>query len=185
MAADAESAGSPAESAAIARLRDGTEVGAWMFKANPAVWDIGAALAAGVELDWWRMAPGYRSELVAPGQPCAVWVTRGDDRVRSGVWAVGRIDGPVIDDTGDPDDPLWRDEEARRQVRPRVPLRMRVLSEPVRREMIMADPRLERCEVLRVPRIGNPATLTVPEWTALVELVEQVDPAEPTEPGAP
>jgi hypothetical protein len=43
---------------------------------------------------------------------------------------------------------------------------------PVRREEFVADPRLAQAEILRVPRIGNPAALTPGEWAALVELVE-------------
>lgn len=155
----------------IARLRDGTAVGAWLLKANPAVWDIGTALRDGTELDWWRMARSYRNDLVAPGQPCAMWVTRGDRRVGSGVWALGEVTGPVHEDSGDPDDPLWRDEAARRQLRPRLPVRLEVLDRPVLREEFVADPRLDHAEVLVVPRIGNPAVLTPDEWQALLELV--------------
>ena len=72
---------------------------------------------------------------------------------------------------GDPDDPLWRDEGARRQLRPRVPVRLEVLDPPLTRAQFAADPRLERSEILRVPRIGNPAALTPTEWLALEELV--------------
>jgi len=77
----------------IARLRDGTDVAAWLFKASPAIWDIGTALGQGVELDWWRLAPSYRVGLVHEGHPCAMWVTRGDPRVASGVWALGEVVG--------------------------------------------------------------------------------------------
>lgn len=163
----------------IARLRDGTEVGAWLLKARPSIWDIGTALDQDVELDWWRLAPSYRAELVHAGHPCAMWVTRGDARVASGVWAMGTVVGEPHDDTGDPDDPLWVDEGARRQVRPRIPVQLEVLVEPVRREELLADPRLAGAEILRVPRIGNPAALTPGEWAALVDLVEGPPPGGP------
>jgi hypothetical protein len=162
-------------SKAIARLRDGSEVGAWLLKASPSIWDIGAALAEGVELDWWRLAPSYRVDLVRAGHPCAMWVTRGDPRVVSGVWAMGEVTGDPHDDVGDPDDPLWVDEGARRQVRPRVPVRLDVLVTPVRREELLADPRLRDAEILRVPRIGNPAAFTPAQWQALTDLVEGPD----------
>lgn len=162
-------------SKAIARLRDGSEVGAWLLKASPSIWDIGAALAEGVELDWWRLAPSYRVDLVREGHPCAMWVTRGDPRVVSGVWAMGEVTGDPHDDVGDPDDPLWVDEGARRQVRPRVPVRLDVLVTPVRREELLADPRLRDAEILRVPRIGNPAAFTPAQWQALTDLVEGPD----------
>lgn len=142
-----------------------------MFKAKPEIWDIGTALRDGVELDWWRMAPSYRAELVKVGHPCVLWVTRGDPRVRSGIWAVGHIDGEVFEDVGDPKDELWRDAAAQRQLRPRVPIRLEVLAEPIPREVIAGDPRLSAIEILRVPRIGNPASLTPSEWLALQDLL--------------
>ena len=125
----------------IAHLRDGTEVGAWLLKAHPSIWDIGTALGEGVELDWWRLAPSYRVELVHAGHPCAMWVTRGD-----AAGAVGRLGGRRGDranrsrTSGDPDDPLWVDEGARRQVRPRIPVRLEVLEVPVRREELSVGP---------------------------------------------
>lgn len=144
-----------------------------MFKARPSIWDIGAAVRDGVDLDWWRMAPTYRAELVHQGHPCVLWITRGDPRVPSGLWAVGDVIGEPYADTGDPDDPLWLDEAARRQWRPRVSVRLDVLSEPLTREVITADPRLDRLEILRVPRIGNPAVLTPDEWDVIRELADR------------
>lgn len=159
----------------VARLRDGTPVGAWMLKAHPSVWDIGAALRSGIELDWWRLAPSYRAELVDEGHPCVLWITRGDRRVESGLWAIGEITGAPHDDVGDPADDLWRDESARRQVRPMVPVRLRVLEHPVPRAAVLEDPRLRSLEILRVPRIGNPAAVTPEEWDALEDLVGPLD----------
>ena len=156
----------------IAELRDGTPVAAWVLKARPSLWDIGTALLTGVELDWWRLAPTYRAELVRAGHPCVLWVTRGDARFGSGGWAGGRVTGDPVDEVGDPDDPLWRDEGAQRQVRPRIPVELEVLEDPVRREELESHPALHRTEILRVPRIGNPAALTPPEWTALQGLLE-------------
>jgi hypothetical protein len=156
--------------AKVACLRDGTPVGAWVLKANPALWDIGTAVAEGIELDWWRLAPTYRVGLVEVGHPCVMWITRGDDRVASGIWAVGEVTGEPFDDVGDPDDPLWRDRTAQRQLRPRLPVDLRVLDEPLLREEIALHPVLGLTEMLRVPRIGNPAVLTPPEWAAFQRL---------------
>ncbi len=156
----------------IAHLRDRSPVGAWLLKAKPSIWDIGAALTQRVELDWWRLAPTYRADLVHEGHPCAIWVTRGDPRVRSGLWAIGEVVGEPFDDAGDPEDPLWLDEAARRQIRPRVPVRLEVLATCVPREVVATDPRVERCEILRVPRIGNPAVFTPAEWDAVLDLAD-------------
>lgn len=161
----------------VAHLRDGSPVGAWMLKAHPSVWDIGSAVRDGVELDWWRLAPSYRVDLIGPGHPCVLWITRGDARVPSGVWAIGEITGAPEMDVGDPEDDLWRDLAAQRQVRPQIPVRLRVLRTGVPREVIREDPRLRSIEMLRVPRIGNPAALTPDEWFALDELVHELYPA--------
>ncbi len=161
----------------IARLRDGSPVGAWLLKASPSVWDIGSAIGAGIELDWWRLAPTYRVDLVHAGHPCAMWITRGDARVRSGLWAVGHVVGEPIEDVGDPDDPLWRDRGAQRQLRPRIPVELRVLGAPLAREEVAEDPRLRRTEILRVPRIGNPAAFSPEEWDAVSDLVDGADAA--------
>jgi hypothetical protein len=88
------------------------------------------------------------------------------------VWAIGEVTGEPVPDVGDPEDPLWVDEGARRQLRPRVPVHQEVLESPVRREELSADPRLRRSEILRVPRIGNPAAFTPGEWAALIDLVD-------------
>jgi hypothetical protein len=160
----------------IARLRDGSPVGAWMLKAHPSVWDIGSAVRDGVELDWWRLAPSYRVDLIGPGQPCVLWITRGDARVPSGVWAIGEITGAPELDVGDPEDDLWRDRAAQRQLRPQIPVQLRVLRSGLPREVIREDPRLRSIEMLRVPRIGNPAALTPDEWFALDELVHEHEP---------
>jgi hypothetical protein len=156
----------------IARLRGGDPVGAWVLKAKPSIWDIGTALAQGVELDWWRLAPSYRAALVRAGHPCAMWVTRGDPSVAAGFWAIGHVTGDPVDDVGDPDDDLWRDRHAQQQLRPRVPVELRVLPSPVTVEEVRADPRLRRAEIVRVPRIGNPAVLSPDEWQSLVDLVD-------------
>ncbi len=151
----------------VARLRDGAPVGAWLLKANPAVWDVGAFLASGAQVDSWRLAPSYRCELMAPGQPAVLWVTRGDPAYESGVWAVGRVTGHPIADAGDPDDELWRDQGARHQVRPFVELRMDVLARAVPVADCRDDPVLSTMELFRAPRMGSPVALSPPEWDAL------------------
>lgn len=155
----------------IATLADGSAVGAWMLKANPAIWDIGAALEQRLSVDWWRLARSYRADLVHPGHRCILWITRGDKRVASGIWGFGTVTGEPIEAPGDPMDPLWVDERAREQIRPRIPVELRILEAPIEREQIREDPRLAGLEILRVPRIGNPAAVSPAEWEAIRTLV--------------
>lgn len=155
----------------IAVLADGSPVGAWMLKANPAVWDIGAALEQGLGVDWWRLAHSYRAELVHRGHPCVLWITKGDPRVPSGIWGIGTVTGEPVDGSGDPEDPLWTDEVARAQIRPRIPVTMRILDRPVHRDRLRSDPLLGDLEILRVPRIGNPAAVTPDQWSVIEQMV--------------
>jgi len=153
------------------RLRDGTEVAAWMFKANPEVWDVIAFLQSGVDVDSWRMAPSYRVDLVEPGHPCVLWVTgpRGA-RHTPGVWAIGQVTGEPFEDVGDPDDPLWIDLGAQRQVRPFVEVSMQVLAEPVPREDLAAEPAFHDAEILTAPRMGSPLAVTAGELEVIEAL---------------
>ncbi len=153
------------------RLRDGREVAAWMFKANPEVWDVLAFLATGVDVDSWRMAPSYRVDLIEPGHPCVLWVT-GPRAARHtpGVWAIGEITGEPFDDVGDPDDPLWIDLGAQHQVRPFVEVSMQVLEAPVPREELAAEPMFANAEILKSPRMGSPLALTADELAVIVVL---------------
>lgn len=158
--------------AVVAELRDGTPVGAWLFKARPDVWDIATALRDHSGLDTWRMAPSYRTGLVAAGQPCALWVTGAATATAApGVWAVGHITSEPYEDAGDPDDELWHDETARRQIRPYVSVELDVLAHPIPRADLRADPRFERAEILVAPRVASPVALRPDEWTAIIDRV--------------
>jgi hypothetical protein len=152
----------------IAVLRDGTEVAAWMFKANPEVWDVLGFLKSGLEVDGWRMAHSYRVDLVRPGHPCVLWITgpKGSAH-KPGVWAIGAITGEPYDDVGDPDDHRWRDHGAQRQVRPYVETRMTPLDEPVPRDELAGDPRFASAEILTRPRMGSPLALRPLELEAI------------------
>jgi hypothetical protein len=152
----------------IAVLRDGTEVAAWMFKANPAVWDVLGFLKSGVEVDGWRMAHSYRVDLVRPGHPCVLWVTgpKGSSHT-PGVWAIGEITGEPYEDVGDPDDHRWRDLGAQRQVRPYVETHMTPLRQPVARDDLVEDARFGAAEILTRPRMGSPLALRSTELAAI------------------
>ena len=117
-----------------------------------------SASEAGAAVLAWNLAYTSRG-LTAP---------KGDGDVLAAVNAAGQAN-----DIGDPDDPLWIDHDAQRQVRPRIPVRLEVLERPVLREELLDHPDLVRTEILRVPRIGNPAALTPQEWAAVLALVEE------------
>lgn len=156
----------------IALLRDGTEVAGWLFKANPAVWDVLGAIedrnrggAGG--LDSWPMAASYRVDLVRPGHPCVLWVTGGRRLPTTGAWAMGTVTTEPYVDHADPDQARSTDPLRRRALRYHVGVDLDVASEPVALADLVDDGRFERAEIVRAPRVSSPVALTAEEWAAI------------------
>jgi hypothetical protein len=145
----------------LKHTRDGVEIAAWMLKANPDVWDVIGHLAAGRVIDSWGVMPGYRAELMGPGDRCFVWVTgpRGAWWT-PGIWAAGVVASR----------PMASDEQGRRL---RAGLEVRALDEILPRRELRADPRFAAAEILRLPRMGNPLILTPAELAVIDEHLER------------
>jgi hypothetical protein len=139
----------------LAVLRDGTEVAAWVFKAKPEVWDVEGHLAREGSVDRWTLAPGYRGDLLAAGHRAVLWLTG----ARAGVIASGTVTGPAYDEF---------DEFDEKEGRPRrwAPVHLDAVR-PVGKPTLLADPRFDRPEVVRLPRLGSPLALTRTELAAV------------------
>jgi predicted RNA-binding protein with PUA-like domain len=160
-------------------------LGAWMVKCNPKVWDLQSFLDDGGEvIDDWSVQENYRSALMEPGDLVFFWVT-GTDRqaLTPGVWGVGHVVAPsdwaVFQDDADApeDDGYWLDREARLRATYFAHLDVPLLDEPVPRVDIARDPRLANLEVLTSPQMGNPQYVSPAEAVALLELVGGAPPA--------
>lgn len=136
----------------LAVLRDGTEVAAWVFKANPAVWDVEGHLARHGSVDRWTLAPSYRADLIDAGHRAVLWLTG----ARAGVIAVGTVTGPAYDDF----------DEGDGRMRRWAPVHLEGVP-PVRKHELLADPRCHRLEMVRSARLGSPLALTADELAAL------------------
>ena len=92
----------------------------------------------------------YRLDLIAPGQPCLLWLSGRD---RPGVHALGeiadgveqRLDGPVVH------------------------VRLTLLRDPIPRADLLADARVRDAEVLRMPAGSNPSWLSADQFAAVLE----------------
>ena len=91
----------------------------------------------------------YRLELMAPGQPCLLWVSGRD---RPGVHAVGELTGSPEESDGGPV----------------VGVRWTRLAQPVDRADLLADPAVHEAEVLRMPAGSNPSWLSAGQYTAVL-----------------
>ena len=141
-----------ARSEPLAVLRDGTEVAAWVFKANPAVWDVEGHLARHGSVDRWTLAPSYRADLLGAGHRALLWLTG----ARAGVIAVGTVMGPAYDDLDEDDGRLRR----------WAPVHL-VAVPPLRKPDLLEDPRCRRLEMVRSARLGSPMAVDADELAAI------------------
>ena len=142
----------PPEDAARRVTRD--SLGAWLIKCNPRVSDANA-LILGRTITSWCVARNYRAELMSPGDPVVFWISGSANQTPApGVWGIGRLTGLV--EVG---------------VKPSVPMRVRLLDEPVPRAELLATAAFASLEVLRQPMGSNPSWLNQPEWLAMRRLL--------------
>lgn len=127
-------------------------LGGWLIKCNGDRTDIDGWARSGRPVDGWCVQPGYRTRLMAAGQPVLFWVS---GRRAPGIWGLGRLTGAPATTTGG--------------ARPRVPLAVTLLApaDRVPREVLRADDRLADLEVFRQPQAANPSFVSVPQRQAI------------------
>ena len=146
-------------------------LGAWLLKANPMLWDLAGFLRSGERrLTSWAVQKGYRSALMRPGDRVLFWVS-GDGRtgLARGIWGDGEVTAPV-EDWVDAEPGFWQDDQARRAVRARVQVDITLLSEPVTVADLRARGVLD-LEVQRIPQGANPSWVSVRQLAELEELL--------------
>ncbi|MCO1594869.1 EVE domain-containing protein [Micromonospora sp. RHAY321] len=156
------------------RLVTVENLGAWMLKCNPEVWDLAAFVADGGEtIDRWSVVPSYRTALMAEGQQVLFWVTgQGRAYPEPGLWGWGRVLGPAgYVDTSDEDQGYWSDDNQRRQSKHFVPVDIQLFEEPIHRATLKGSRRLAALEVFRQPQMGNPLAVTKAELAVLGKLL--------------
>lgn len=134
------------------------DVACWVVKSNrlPAV--LAPGWAPGTTQELTRcLRPSYRTTLMRPGRPCLLWVSGRDS---PGVHALGRLAGEVVQGGGGPE----------------VAVAFTLLSGPVPRGALLADPATRDAEVLRMPAGSNPSWLSAGQYAAVLALADG-DPA--------
>ena len=96
----------------------------------------------------------YRLELMAPGQPCLLWISGRD---HPGVHALGVLTDRVAEGDGGPV----------------VAVRLTRLAEPVHRADLLADPAVRDAEVLRMPAGSNPSWLSTAQYAGVLAHLDQ------------
>lgn len=110
----------------------------------------------------------YRLELMAPGQPCLLWLSGRRD---PGVQAIGTLTGA----SRLPEDPVPAADRTDDDPEPAVTVSLHLLQEPVERASLLADPLLAGSEVVRMPAGSNPSFLSPERLSALLDLISAED----------
>jgi predicted RNA-binding protein with PUA-like domain len=92
-------------------------LGAWLLRCNPEVWDLPAFMDDGYySIGSWSVVRNYRSRMMAPGQRVVLWATGDGKRIARGIWGLGWVTGQahdyVPDDLDADDIGYWLDEAA-------------------------------------------------------------------------
>jgi predicted RNA-binding protein with PUA-like domain len=154
-------------------------LGAWLLKANPAVWDLRRFLASGeTRLTSWSVQRSYRSALMRPGDRVVFWLSGpGTGGLVRGVWGLGHVVAEA-EAWADAEPGFWLDDAARQALRARVEVDVALLEQPLPAAELR-EAGLTDLEVQRVPQMSNPSWLSRPQLAALQELL----PDWPTPPG--
>ena len=102
----------------------------------------------------WCVADNYRSRLIQPEHRVLFWVSAHPDR---GLWGAGRVIGNVAGGDG----------------QLRMPVHIRLFTEPVTAAQLFSLPELRSMEAFRSPQHSNPS------WVSTAELA-LIDPLLPS-----
>ncbi len=164
----------------MAKSVDREHLGAWLLKANPAVWDLRGFLDSGERrLTSWAVQPGYRSALMRPGDRVLFWVS-GDGRsgFARGVWGLGTVTAPA-EAWQDAEPGFWTDHGSRQALRARVEVDVVLMEEPVLAAELRAAG-ITDLEVQRQPFGANPSFVSTAQLERMADLLPPWPPGPDT-----
>lgn len=145
-------------------------LGGWVLRCNPDVYDLPGEVEAGAEKVWsWRVAKSYRTEVMAPGQRAVLWLGGPATSLRTpGVWGIGYVTGPAyLQADSDDASEFWLDEERADRLEWVVDLDIDILPTPIAAGELKAMSELADMELFRAPQMSNPIYLSLEEMSAL------------------
>lgn len=160
----------------MAALVTREDLGAWLIKCHPAVFDLAGLIDGGADtILRWSVRRGYRAELMSPGDRIIFWVSgRGEEFVR-GIWGTGYLTDYVQDaapEDPDADDPgYWLDAEARAAVELYIPCNIPLFESGVADRDLKAAG-IDDLEVMRMPQGSNPSWVSTDQLKRLDPFLE-------------
>jgi len=154
-----------------------------LLKCDPtSKFDLPAAIADGVDtITDWSVVPGYRSEMMTPGDKVVFWVSGNGRIMTRGIWGIGQVTDYVQDSVPEDfqmgDVNYWKDEAARLAVELSVPVDVELFDEAVSAVDLQAAG-IVNLEVQRLAQGSNPSWVSREQLAAL----EAILPSWPGEP---
>lgn len=161
-------------------------LGAWLLRCNPEVWDLPAAMADGQTwISSWTVARNYRSRLMAEGQRVVLWAGGNGKRIARGLWGLGHVTGPTYDfipDDLEPEDiGYWLDKATKAAHDNVVPVDIPLLGTPITDSDLRAAG-IDDLEVQVQAQGSNPSWISKEQLARLWPLLpEWPDPSEADE----
>lgn len=171
----------------MANMVTRANLGAWVLKCNPEVWDLAEFLELGGHtITDWSVAENYRADLMRKRDPVIFWVSgpRSGDLTYRGLWGIGRLAGtPQMNPAGDQpvEESLWLDQRMEATHDYGVLTDLPLLDDPIPAEVIEHDPILSGCEIFRAQQMANPSYLTKEEYAALKRIMRAYQPPDTDE----
>ena len=146
-------------------------LGAWLLKANPAVWDVRRFRSDGhTRLTSWSVQRGYRAGLMRPGDRVVFWLSGpGKGDLVRGVWGLGHVVSEP-EEWQDAERGWWLDDAARQALRARVEVDVPLLEHPLPAGELRAAG-ITDLEVQRVPQMSNPSWVSRDQLERLADLL--------------
>jgi hypothetical protein len=136
----------------VARLA-AADIACWVFKSAVPTAQLDAGWRPGTARSMTRcVRASYRLDLMAPGQPCLLWVS---GRSEPGVHALGSLTGAPREADGGPI----------------VPVEFTLLPDPLPRAALLLDPVARDAEVLRMPAGSNPSWLSAAQFAVVLDRI--------------
>ena len=145
-------------------------LGGWVLRCNPDVYDLPGDVEAGAEKVWsWRVAKSYRTEVMAAGQRAVLWLGGPATSLRTpGVWGIGYVTGSAyLRADGDEASERWLDKERADRLEWVIDLDIDILPTPIAAGELKTMSELADMELFRAPQMSNPIYLSPEEMSAL------------------
>lgn len=151
-------------------------LGGWLLKCNPKVYDVVGARAAGEEIDSWSVSDNYRTELMEPGDRIILWMTGSEGaKPQPGIWAVGHVVGIPEWSVGiaadEEDANFWIDVDKGLTIQQFAPVSLDFLDVPVPRSSVQSVDALGSMEVFTQSQMSNPVYISTSEMASLEKLI--------------